>query len=380
MLRDPHDKQRHQDAKSVGASHHETGSEIAHRLAAECAGDPAKLHDLLRALSPGLRARVIAEAQKMYGNAFVQRAMQDIGPGYASAPPGGLRSVSVPLGETPPRANPVGTMPVAQTNPGAGELAHPGDFDRSQFLAGLINPHPTGGGTAPGQRDQTSLIGAAGKLPVAGDYMQSTTKQGNQSDEPAPSESEAPLGPLTEDEQKAADRLKDSVAVNHTGNEHPRAEPDRTPHENTREYPLTWENLSPGRIWAQITRPLTDHEAKFKPSPVFTGRGTRGMPDPTSEAAPSKDELPPMATVIANQQRQYSIPNETSTKGPRLHANLLEAAVASQGQRQAGRIDPGPGDGSTTNLGPGTGPGPGSGIEQVDGTPTTKPGKHPDDA
>lgn len=382
MIRDRHDKQLHQDDKSAGASHHETGRELARRLAAECIGAPAKLHDLLQTLSPGLRTQVIAEAHVMYGNGFVQRAMKNIGPGYASAQPGGVGSGTLTPGETPSKANPTGTTPAqqaAQNNQGS-DLAHPADFDRSQMLAGLINSRPTGGGTAPGQRDPASLVSDAGKLPTAGDLMNHTTKQGAQSDEPAPSESPTPLGPLTEADQKETDRLKDVVAVNHTGEDHVTAAPDQTPHAGTGPSSLTLDNLSIGRIWALLMRPITNYDEKFKPQPVFTGRGTRGTPDPTNDGGISKEDLPSLATVIADHQHQNSMPNETSNKGPRVHADLKEAFMVSQGQHQGGRIDPGPGDGTTTNLGSGApAPAPGSGIEQVDGTTPNKPGKHPDE-
>lgn len=54
----------------------EGGSGQAHQLVVRCAGDPTKLSHLLQTLSPALRSAVLAEAHRLYGNQFVQRAMQ----------------------------------------------------------------------------------------------------------------------------------------------------------------------------------------------------------------------------------------------------------------------------------------------------------------
>ena len=57
---------------------HETSH--VHELVARCGGDPSKLAQLLKTAPAAQHAAILAEAHKLFGNAFVQRAMAEQGP------------------------------------------------------------------------------------------------------------------------------------------------------------------------------------------------------------------------------------------------------------------------------------------------------------
>ncbi|HEX7703051.1 MAG TPA: hypothetical protein VF403_20075, partial [Kofleriaceae bacterium] len=60
----------------------EAGHETAHvhELVARCGGDPNKLAQLLKTAPAAQHSAIVAEAHKLFGNAFVQRAMAEQGP------------------------------------------------------------------------------------------------------------------------------------------------------------------------------------------------------------------------------------------------------------------------------------------------------------
>ena len=84
MLHD-HDEKGHAapiTATAPRSTAHLDASQDPHALAASCRGNAEKLSAILAKLPAVQQQRVLVEAQKLYGNQFVQTVMKDIGSGY----------------------------------------------------------------------------------------------------------------------------------------------------------------------------------------------------------------------------------------------------------------------------------------------------------
>ena len=369
----------------------QSSQEQARSLAARCAGDPAKFRAMLETLSQSARNAAIAEAHKLYGNQFVQKAMKDLHTGHTGVErPTGHGAIDPSKHQD--RPDPIGETPAEKAAHNKalggehGTLAHPGDFDRSKALANLINPHVDGSGKGPpGTVSGIDLVNQAGHLPTNAEGKNVTTRQGNASTQgtggpssmAVPKTPDKPFGPKTEAQQKWSDMFERSKK------DPPKEAPPQKgpPVDNTYTPPSTFID----KAIAEVFHLVVDEEAYFKPQP--NAGGPRGMPDPTVDGSSGEhvpasirtggNKLPTVAEATAAQHRKFTMPGEGAPKAERQYADPREAFAEVQRQHTDGRIDQGPGDGTTTNVGAGSQPSAGSGIEQVDGNPHGP--KHPDE-
>lgn len=380
-------------AEAAQTKHAETQSsqERARSLVVQCAGDPKKFRALLETLSQAARNAALAEAHKLYGNQFVQKAMRDLDTGHVGVERPTGHSVLDPA-DHHARPDPIGETPAEKAAHNRalggpqGTLAHPGDFDRTKTLANLINPRVDESGKAPpGRVSDVDLVDQAGHMPTSAEGKNATTRQGNASTQgggvpsstSVPKTPDKPLGPKTEFEQKwadAAERSKNDPPKQTAPQTGPPVDSTYTPPSNIID-----------KVIAGAFHLVVDEEAYFKPRP--NAGGPRGMPDPTADGSSGEhvpaairaggNKLPTVAETAAAHRRQVTMPGDGAPKAERQYADPREAFVEVQRQHTDGRIDPGQGDGTTTNVGAGSQPSAGSGIEQVDGNPHGS--KHPDE-
>jgi len=124
--------------RTAGTTDHatqlETAPDHAQQLAAECHGDPARLAILLAKLPAPTKRTVLIAAQRLYGNAFVQRAV--------SADPGG------PGGQHESHATPHPPKSTSHVTPGSHLPSAHGQHEshatpRSHGHESHATPHPT---------------------------------------------------------------------------------------------------------------------------------------------------------------------------------------------------------------------------------------------